>query len=232
MSRMTRRAFIRSTAYLAGGGMCALSAGSGLLMPTESRASNISFLEASCGENHTRPRRVLVAYASMHGSTGEVAQAIGKTICGHGAAADIRLIKNVNTITPYDAVIVGSAVRSDKWLSDAIRFVEINRKALSRVPVAYFLTCLTLAKPSEEALRRARSYMDPVLDGIPEVKPVGMGLFAGVLDYSKYSAGIRVVMRYKMRSKGVEEGDYRDWDAIKSWAEGAAGPVAGVGVKP
>jgi menaquinone-dependent protoporphyrinogen oxidase len=163
----------------------------------------------------------------MHGSTGDVAQAIGNTICGHGAAADIRLIKNVNTLTPYDAVIVGSAVRSDKWLSEAIRFVEINRQALSQIPVAYFLTCLTLTRPSEENLRRARSYMDPILNGVSEVKPLDMGLFAGVLDYSKYSAGMGAVMRYKMWSKGVEEGDYRDWDAIKSWAGRAAGAMVG-----
>jgi menaquinone-dependent protoporphyrinogen oxidase len=167
----------------------------------------------------------------MHGSTGKVAQTIGKTICGYGAAADIRLITNVNTLTLYDAVIVGSAVRTDKWLAEAIHFVEINRKALSQVPVAYFLTCLTLARPSEENLRRARSYMDPILDGVSEVKPVNIGLFAGVLDYSKYSAGMGAVMRYKMWSKGVEEGDYRDWDAIKSWAGRVASSIAGAGVK-
>ena len=55
MSRMTRRAFIRSTAYLAGGGMCALSTGSSLLMPVESWASHIAFQETSCGENHPQP---------------------------------------------------------------------------------------------------------------------------------------------------------------------------------
>jgi len=231
MPEITRREFMRRSAYLAGGGMCALSTGSGLLMPTESRAADIAFLETSCGENHPQPRRVLVAYASMHGSTGEVAQAIGQTLCGHGVAADIRLIKSVNTITPYNAVIVGSAVRSDKWLSEAIRFVETNRIALSQIPVAYFLTCLTLTKGSEENSGRARSYMDSVLNAVPEVKPADVGLFAGVLDYSKYSAGMGAVMRYKMRSKGVEEGDYRDWDAIKSWAGRAAGAIAGAGVK-
>ena len=227
MSRMTRRAFMKNTACLAGGAMGALSFGSGMLMPVESWASKIVFLETSCGENHTQPRRVLVAYASMHGSTGEVAEAIGKLLCGQGAAVDVRLVKNVNSLTPYNAVVVGSAVRSDKWLTEAIQFVETNRKALSRMPVAYFLTCLTLTRPSEENSRRARSFMEPVLDAVPEVKPVNMGLFAGVLDYSKYSFGIRAVMKYKMGSKGVKEGDYRDWDAIQSWAGKAAGSMVG-----
>ena len=231
MSRMTRRAFMKSTAYLAGGAMGALSSGSGPLMPVETWASKIVFLETSCGENQSRSRRVLVAYASMHGSTGEVAEAIGKVLCSQGATVDVRLVKNVESLTPYNAVVLGSAVRSDKWLSEAIQFVEKNRKTLSRMPVAYFLTCLTLTKPSEENAGRARSYMDPVLEAVPEVKPVNMGLFAGVLDYSKYSFGIRAVMKYKMSSKGVKEGDYRDWDAIQSWAGRASGAIAGAGVK-
>ena len=218
MPKMTRRAFVRDAACLAGGALCTFSSGSGLFMPVESWASKLVFIESTCGENNRQPRRVLVAYASMHGSTGEVAEAIGKVLCGQGAAVDVRLTKNVDLLTPYDAVVVGSAVRSDQWLSDAIHFVEINRKALSQIPVAYFLTCLTLTKPSEENSRKARCYMDPVLDAVPEVKPVEMGLFAGVLDYTKYSAGMGVVMRYKMGSKGVKEGDYRDWDAIRSWA--------------
>jgi menaquinone-dependent protoporphyrinogen oxidase len=231
MARMTRRAFVRDAVRLTGGAICTLSSGSALFLPVKAWASKSVFTESTCGDKDTQSRRVLVAYASMHGSTGKVAQTIGKTICGYGAAADIRLITNVNTLTLYDAVIVGSAVRTDKWLAEAIHFVEINRKALSQVPVAYFLTCLTLARPSEENLRRARSYMDPILDGVSEVKPVNMGLFAGVLDYSKYSAGMGAVMRYKMWSKGVEEGDYRDWDAIKSWAGRVASSIAGAGVK-
>jgi hypothetical protein len=64
-----------------------------------------------------------------------------------------------------------------------------------------------------------------VLAAVFEVKPVDMGLFAGVLDYRKYSAGMGAVMRYKMRSKGVKEGDYRDWDGIQAWAVRAAGPI-------
>lgn len=224
MPELTRRAFVRSTAYLMGGGM--LSAGSGLFIPGKSQASKIGFLETSCGETRPQPRRVLVAYASMHGSTGEVAHAIGKIMCDRGAAADIRLIKNVTTLTPYDGVIIGSAVRSDKWLPEAVRFVEVHRNALSQIPVAYFLTCLTLTKPSEENVERSRSYLDPILNGVSEVKPVTIGLFAGVLDYSRYSAGMGAVMKYKMWSKGIAEGDYRDWSAIESWAGKAAGSVA------
>ena len=62
--------------------------------------------------------------------------------------------------------------------------------------------------------------MEPVLNAVPEVKPMGMGFFAGALDYSKMNLMYRTVMKSKMGKKGVPEGDYRDWTAIRTWAEG------------
>ena len=62
--------------------------------------------------------------------------------------------------------------------------------------------------------------MDPVLKAVPHVKPVEMGFFAGTLDYSKLNLVYRTVMKSKMKKRGVPEGDFRDWDAIRSWAEG------------
>ena len=48
---------------------------------------------------------------------------------------------------PYHGAVVGSAIRSDRWLPEAKGFVERNSALLSRIPTAYFLTCLTLALP-------------------------------------------------------------------------------------
>ena len=99
-----------------------------------------------------------------------------------------------------------------------MEFVEENRDFLKEVPVAYFLTCLTLSRNTDETRLKAKAYLDPVFKTVPEVQPVNTGLFAGVLDYSKLSWGMRMVMRRKMDKFGVKEGDYRDWDAIRTWA--------------
>ena len=48
----------------------------------------------------------------MYGSTGDVAEAIGKALCDNGALLDIRLIENVEEPSPYDVVVVGSAIQS------------------------------------------------------------------------------------------------------------------------
>ena len=73
--------------------------------------------------------------------------------------------------------------------------------------------------------------MEPVLKAVPEVKPVDIGLFPGALDYSKLNLMYRTVMKYKMGKKGVPEGDFRDWTAIRAWAEGLSSPLLALGGK-
>lgn len=228
MNNVTRREFLVDSAVLAGGAIGTLTLGSGLLFPQTGHAAKEEFPESSCGVEKGINHKVLVAYASRCGSTGEVAEAIGQVFCDSGAAVDIRLVESVSDLTSYRAIVIGSAIHSSKWLPEAIKFVETNRKVLSQMPVAYFLTCLTLSKPTEENHHKARAFLDPLRNAVPQVQPVDTGLFAGVLDYSKLSLIVRVVMKSKMKGKGVSEGDYRDWDAIRSWAKGLRSALFGV----
>ena len=107
------------------------------------------------------------------------------------------------------------------------RFEKHFRQFLTRVPVAYFLCCLVLYKSTEESRREARSYKDPVLNAVPEVRPVDIGLFAGVLAYSKLSVIVRMVMKRKMKKLGIPEGHYRDWNSIRAWANGLCPKLLG-----
>jgi hypothetical protein len=52
--------------------------------------------------------------------------------------------------------------------------------------------------------------MDPLLKVVPEIKPVGIGTFAGALDYNNLSWLNKKILK----SKGSPEGDFRDWNAI------------------
>jgi menaquinone-dependent protoporphyrinogen oxidase len=209
--RINRRLFLR----LAGGTMGAISLG--LLIPDNkvSLASEIMFPEPSCdGGEIKMDKRILVAYASEYGSTAGVAEAIGKELCTKGASVDVRLAKKVTNLSPYRAVIVGSPVYRGKWMPETIKFLKENSEILSKIPVAYFVVCMTMQNPTEENRRKALAYLDPVGHSVPQVKPVKIGLFAGALHYDKLSW----LMRKIIKSKGSPEGDFRDWDAIRTWA--------------
>jgi len=47
-----------------------------------------------------------------------------------------------------------------------------------------------------------------------EIKPVGIGTFAGALDYNNLSW----IYKKILKSKESPEGDFRDWNAIRAWA--------------
>ena len=217
MRKLTRREFISCSAKLGGTAIGTFGLMMGLPVPEISGAETVMFPESKCGLEEQNKHRVLVAYASRCGSTGGVAEAVGQALCNNGVAVDVRLVENVKDLSSYQSVVVGSAIRRSKWLPEAVGFVEANRDFLKEVPVAYFLTCLTLSRSTEETRLKANAYLDPVFKAVPQVQPQSMGLFAGVLDYSKLSWGMRMVMRRKMDKFGVKEGDYRDWDAIRTW---------------
>lgn len=220
MSHTTRRDFLIHGSIMTAGVVGGLTLGSRLLSPGPARAEKIVFPEPSCGIKTTsRNPKVLIAYASFCGSTGGVAQALGETFCQKGATVDVRLVKNVADISPYQAVVVGSAVRSSSWWPDAVEFVTRHEQALSRMPVAYFLTCLALYHDSPGAREKAMGYFEPALQAAPGIKPLDFGCFAGVLDYAKMNFMYRTIMKSKMKKQEVPEGDYRDWPAIRAWAE-------------
>ena len=218
MQKLTRRNFIvKSTKYL-GVGLGALTTGSEIFMPRNTGASDIHFPELSCGIETEDTLRVLIAYASMYGSTGGIAKNIGQVLCRKGAQVDVLHIENIREPKDYHAIIVGSAIRSSKWLPEAVEFVETNKRAFREKPVAYFLSCLTLCRSNEKTLCKAKTFLNLVREKVPEVKPIDIGLFPGVLDYSKMSFPIRIIMKRKMKQKDVKEGDYRNWASISAWA--------------
>jgi menaquinone-dependent protoporphyrinogen oxidase len=208
-SKMTRRRFLA----LAGGAIGATAVACCGLTVAGTRQPEVDLVESSCGEESGMENGVLIAYASKYGSTAGVAEAIGEVLCASGTAADVRPIQEVTNVSGYAAAIVGSAVYMRRLIPQAVDFVKANQQALSQVPVAYFVVCGTLREDTQENRKSAAAYLDPVRQ---VVQPVDEGLFAGAMDHSKMSLAYQVVSRVM----GGSESDWRDWSAIRGWAEG------------
>jgi len=164
-------------------------------------------------------QNILVVYASDFGSTAGVAEAIGEELDQLGANVNVKDIKSVEQLENYDAVIVGSAIQYDRWMPDARQFVTTNQEFLNQVPVAYFFTCLTLSVNDEGTRQQANKYSDKIKALTPIVNPVSIGQFAGAVNFSKLPFILRQLFKLLSLITGVKEGDYRDWDAIRTWAK-------------
>ncbi len=158
--------------------------------------------------------KILVAYATAAGSTGEVAEEIGKTLRESGAAVDVRQAKGTTDVGGYRAVVLGTGVRAGQVYGEAATFVETHQGALSQVPVAYFVVCATMGEDTEENRATVSGYLDQLRDKAPMVQPVDKGLFAGTINFGKLPLPLKLILKAMKKS----EGDWRDWDAIRAWA--------------
>jgi menaquinone-dependent protoporphyrinogen oxidase len=167
---------------------------------------------------NTMNGKILVAYASRTGSTVGVAEAIGKTLAEGGAQVDVMAMQDVTDITPYRAVVAGSAIQGGRWLPEALQFIETHRQALGERPFAAFLVCMTLAMSRGDYREHVKTFLEPVR---AQVKPVSEGYFAGALDIGKIpSCFDRLKFRLSVLFGVWSQGDHRDWPAIRAWAEG------------
>jgi menaquinone-dependent protoporphyrinogen oxidase len=171
----------------------------------------VTFPESAFGNQNTS-KKVLVAYASKCGSTGEVATAIGETLAQNDVRVDVMPLKEVADLSGYQAVFVGSAIRVGKWLREAVDFVSDNRAALQQVPMAYFTVCMTMAEDTPANRARAAGFIDPVRTVLA---PTAEGYFAGKVDFKRLS----LLESTMLKAKGGIEGDFRDWNKIKDWAQ-------------
>jgi len=156
---------------------------------------------------------ILVAYATKCGSTREIAEAVAEELRQTGATVDLRPAKEVQDLSPYRAVVLGSAVQKFRILPEATRFAAKYREALSQMPTAYFCVCLTMQEDTPEHRQTAEGYLKPLRD---TREPVSMGLFAGKMDYQPMGALMKLFLQRVMHAP---EGDYRNWEAIRAWAK-------------
>lgn len=154
--------------------------------------------------------KILVTYASKLGSTSEIAHEIGKVLRNQHTV-DIFPVKSVRTLEPYQAVVVGSAIRVESWLAEAIEFVGEHQAELQSLPTAFFSVCMIMHEDNMTTRAKVREYMTPVLQ---LVTPDEIGYFAGKLDYNRLS----LVTRQIAQERDDPEGDLRDWDKIRNWA--------------
>ncbi len=169
--------------------------------------------------------KVLVAYASTHGSTREVAEAVTATLRDHGLTVDLQPARDVRTLAGYGAVVLGAPLYMFHLHKDAPRFLSRHQKALAGLPVAVFAG----GPFGEEAgapadgkeWQEVRKNLDQELAKFPWLKPVAVEVIGGKFDPST----LRFPWNLIPALRRMPPSDLRDWDAIRGWASMVAGQL-------
>jgi menaquinone-dependent protoporphyrinogen oxidase len=162
--------------------------------------------------------RVLITAATRHSATREIAEAIGAGLAEHGFDAEARPIDEVEDLSGYDAVVLGSAVYMGRWLKPARKFAEHNATALTAIPVWLF----------------SSGPLGPPAHLVPGEEPTDITMlmkltgarqhrmFAGRLEHQRLGFAERAAVK----AVHAPEGDCRDFSAISDFASEIAGQLA------
>lgn len=186
-------------------------------------------------------KKVLIAYTTNSGSTEDVARVIAEELGKGGAETTVNRLEQIQSLDGYDAVIVGAPMILG-WHRAARKFIHQYRQDLSRIPVAYFCTAMSItARPDQpqgsipvyldaanvkppkhgnrlefkESYTLVENYLKPILNSAQEVRPVSVGFFGGKLELFRLKL---LQMLFVMVIIGAQPADLRNWTAIREWA--------------
>jgi menaquinone-dependent protoporphyrinogen oxidase len=164
--------------------------------------------------------KTLVTYATKHGATAEIAEKIGQVLREAGLSTDVLPADRVGDLTPYQAVVLGSAVYIGRWRKEAVKFLKANEQALAERPVWLFSSGPTGEGDPVELLNGwdLPKGLQPVAD---RIKPRDIAVFHGDVNTEK----LGLIEKWMIKNVKAPAGDFRDWDAITSWAEAIADTV-------
>jgi menaquinone-dependent protoporphyrinogen oxidase len=154
---------------------------------------------------------VLVAFASKHGATAEIAQAIGEVLESQGVAVEVRRMEEIDSVMPYDALVLGSAIYMGNWLRVARDFVDGHAEAISQRPTWLFSSGPIAGRPAG----------NDEFDGSAIVEATHARehhVFGGRLDRDRLGLMERAITSVLH----APSGDYREWDAAAAWATAIA----------
>jgi len=146
---------------------------------------------------------VLVAYASKHGSTREVAERIAGTLAAEGLDVELEPAGDVRTLDGCRAVVLGSALYMGRPCQEARAFVRRHRQALAEIPFAAFAL-----GPGDLEPEHWQSSREQLVRGLRGLEPRALEVFGGVVDPDRLSFPFN-------RMPAV---DLRDWEAIERFA--------------
>jgi menaquinone-dependent protoporphyrinogen oxidase len=142
---------------------------------------------------------VLVTFASKHGSTAEIADALAETLRDCAVEVDCVKSGDVECLDGYDAVVLGSAVYMRRWRREARQFLHRFDAELAQRPFWVFSS-------------------GPVGD-LTKVKPEWLEPSKTIATAERLGAREHVVFGGRSLSSGIpaELRDQRDWEEIRAW---------------
>lgn len=161
--------------------------------------------------------KVLVAYATKHGSTKEIAEKVAEVLGNAGLAVDLYNVKEAPDPSACDAVVVGAAAYMGRWRKEAVKYLKKYQTVLSNKPTWLFMSGPTGEGDPVELLKGV--VYPPMMNALIEsLKPREVKAFHGNTRADYFSGWEKWILS----RVGADAADFRDWDMITAWAQSIA----------
>lgn len=159
-------------------------------------------------------KEILIAYASTHGSTEEVAKFIGVTMQANDFPVEVQKMRTVASLRDYAAVVVGAPLYMFHWHNDAFWFLNRYRNEFEKgLPLAIFAGG-PIGEGDEKDWQVIRTHWATEIAKLPWLQPVSVQLIGGRFDPLK----LRFPYSWIPAMKQIPAKDHRDWNGIRAWA--------------
>lgn len=170
--------------------------------------------------------RILIAYATKEGHTGQIAERMRDTLAARGHDVRLARVGKAPAEVPadVDAVLVGGSILAGKHLPELVAFAERNHDRLTALPAAFFTVCLAAMDDTPEAAAETEKYLREFSEASGWT-PARAVAFAGRLAWTQYDFFTRLIMKLITRQHGIADRDtsrdydYTDYDAVRRFAE-------------
>ncbi len=158
--------------------------------------------------------KVLVVYASRHGTTAAIAARIADRLVEAGAVVELQSIDQVKALDDFDAVVFGAPVYNQSWPPEANGFVAAQREALAARPLWLF-SVGSFGDTKRVMGRATHKQPKDIVQIRAELQPLEYRVFKGVIRKHQWPFWPRVFFR----ALGGHFDDHPDWPTIDAWAE-------------
>jgi len=165
----------------------------------------------------------LVAFGTRFGTTAKVAMEVAEVLSGEGAEVvvlDLRQ-RTRTDLDQFELIVLGSSIIAGSWSKESLEFLEKHKDVLSRKKVALFVSCGDVLLRPDAMDEHRKRYLADVATRFGITSPWTMGLFGGEIDFGRYGFLLPPIVGRRQGEGTLERigpFDFRDWEAIRSWA--------------
>lgn len=170
--------------------------------------------------------KTIIIYSSIDGQTIKICSRIKDILLQNNQLVEMISITDCNkSIEKYDRILIASSIRYGVHNAKIIEFVNENASALNEKLAAFFSVNLVARKPDKNT-PSTNPYLLKFINSI-KWHPTLIEVFAGQLDYSKYTFWDKLMIQLIMLlTKGPVHADhaieFTDWDKVDAFGRKVA----------